>query len=446
MALDTNFNINPYNDDFDDLKKYLRILFKPGFAVQARELTQIQSLLQNQIGKFGNHVFKNGSVVTGGQFFLQNATYLKLNTSYSGVDVNINNFEGKTILSLDETKRAEVIKVYDENEGTGDPKTLMVKQIFGDSFVDGETIKTQEVSPAFAIISTSGVGTGQTFSVNEGVFYYDGFFITNTPQTVATSKYSSITASARIGFEIDEIIVDNNSDTSLLDPAQFSSNFQAPGANRYKIDLVLSTRDLDSVDDERFIELARVEDGVLTKENKYPIYSVLEDTLARRTYDESGNYVVKSFTLNIENNSANSAQTNVILSPGKAYVYGYEFETNSPTIVTIDKPRTTDDVENKRIPADYGNFIYTTNLFGSFPINSLQTVDLHCVDIPSINTSSTSTISNTKIGSARVKSIAYETAANASNSQTYQYRTYLFDVSVNSITGNVSGEIGRAHV
>ena len=439
MALNTNFNINPYDDDFDETKKFLKLLFKPGFAVQARELTQIQSLLQNQVEKFGNHIFKNGSVVTGGQFFIQDATYIKIENSYSGIDVDVTQFEGKTLLSNDETKRAEVIKVYDFNEGTGDPKTLMVKQLYGDNFVPGEIIKTSELSPFFATIQTSGVGTGQIFSVNEGVFYYDGFFISNSPQTVATSKYSSNTASARIGFEISESIINNNNDTSLLDPAQFSSNFQAPGADRYKIDLVLSTRSLDSIDDEQFIELARVENGSFTQKNEYPIYSVLEDTFARRTYDESGNYTVRPFTISLEDNSSNSAQTDIIVSPGKAYVFGYEFLTSSPTRITIDKPRTTNDVENRRISADYGNFIYTTNHFGTFPINNLSTVDLHCVNLSSINTTSTSTISNTKMGSARVKSIAYESTSNTSNAQTYQYRTYLFDVSVNSLTGNVSG-------
>jgi hypothetical protein len=170
MALNTNFNINPYNDDYDEVKKYLRLLFKPGTAVQARELTQIQSLLQNQVEKFGNHIFQNGSIVDGGQFFLQEATFLKLDASYLGVDIDVEEFAGKTILSVDETKRAEVIRVYDFEEGTGDPKTLLVKQLFGETFVSGEVIKTREDSPFFASISTSGVGTGQIFSVNEGVF------------------------------------------------------------------------------------------------------------------------------------------------------------------------------------------------------------------------------------------------------------------------------------
>jgi len=439
MALDTNFNVNPYNDDFEETKKYLRLLFKPGYAVQARELTQIQTLVQNQIERFGNHIFQNGSVVTGGQFFLQDATYLKLDTAFNGTDVNVNNFNNITILSSDNSKRAEVIRVYDLDLGTGDPKTLLVKQLYGSPFVAGETIKTSGESPAFANISLAGVGTGQIFSVNEGVFYYDGFFIRNDAQTVATSKYSNTAANARIGFEITESIVDNNSDTSLLDPAQNASNYQAPGSDRYKIELILSTRSLDSVDDTQFIELVRVESGLAVKENRYPLYSVLEDTLARRTYDESGNYTVRPFNISLATNSSNTAQTEITLSPGKAYVYGYEFETNGPSRIITDKPRTTLEVANKRVSADYGNFIFVTNQRGTIPINSLQTVDLHSVSLASINTTSTATISNTKIGTARVKSFVYDSAANTSNGYTYTYKTFLFDTDVGSITGNVNG-------
>jgi len=439
MAIDTNFNVNPYYDDFEENKKYLRLLFKPGYAVQARELTQIQTLVQNQIERFGNHVFQNGSVVTGGQFFIQDATYLKLDSQYNSSDVDVNTFDNLTILSLDESKRAEVIKVYDTDLGTGDPKTLLVKQIYGENFVDGETIKTSEVSPAFANIATSGVGTGQVFSVNEGVFYYDGFFIQNDAQTVATSKYSANTANARIGFEIVESIVTNNSDTTLLDPAQNASNYQAPGSDRFKINLTLSTRSLESTDDTQFIELAQTQNGVFIKENKYPLYSVLEETLARRTYDESGNYTVRPFNILLNDNSANTAKLDISLSPGKAYLYGYEFETSGPTILTIDKPRTVSNVSNKRISSDYGNFLYVTNQTGSFPINSLATVDLHCVPVSSINTVSTGTISNTKIGTARIKSFVYDSASNSSNSSTYTYKCFLFDVNVGSISGNVNG-------
>ena len=440
MSINTNFNANPYYDDYDEDKKFLRLLFKPGYAVQARELTQLQTIVQKQVERFGNHVFQNGSVVTGGQTFLQDVTYLKLNSTYNTYSVNVDDFTGATIVDniTNPTKRAEVIKVYDADSGTGDPKTLLVKQLYGDAFTDGETIITYADAPSYANISTSGVGTGQVYSVADGVFYYDGYFIKNTAQTIATSKYDNTSANVKIGFEITESVVKSTSDTSLLDPALEASNYQAPGSDRFKIDLVLSTRDLTSTDTTQFIELSRVENGALIRNSKFPIYSVLEETLARRTYDESGNYTVKPYQISLQTNTSNTANMDVILSPGKAYVYGYEHETISPTTLTIEKPRTTVGVQNKRLTADYGNFVYTTNHYGSLPINSLITVDLHCVSNANINLTSTSTITNTKIGTARVKSVSFDSASNTSNSSTYSYKTFLFDVSVGSLSGTVN--------
>ena len=347
MSLNTNFNVNPYYDDYDEDKKFLRILFKPGFAVQARELTQSQTILQKQIERFGQHIFKNGSVVSGGQLFIHDTTYLNVSTDYAGTAVNINNFNGKTITNVAGTKTGQVVVVYDVNSGTGDPKTIYVKQISGTPFVAGDTITTVEDAPVFANVATGGVGTGQTFSVTDGVYFYDGFFLKNSEQTIAISKYNT-SSNVRVGFEITESITEYTQDTSLLDPAQDASNFQAPGADRFKIDLILSSRALDSTDDTQFIELARVESGTLSYALIYPQYAVLEDTLARRTYDESGNYTVRPFKLALETSSANTAKANVILSPGKAYVYGYEYETISPTTITFDKPRTTDSILDKR--------------------------------------------------------------------------------------------------
>ena len=74
MAHSANFNINvnqsPYFDDYDETKDFHQILYKAGFPVQARELTQEQTILRNQIKRFGNHVFQDGSKVTGGDVTL----------------------------------------------------------------------------------------------------------------------------------------------------------------------------------------------------------------------------------------------------------------------------------------------------------------------------------------------------------------------------------------
>jgi hypothetical protein len=413
MPISTNFNVNPYYDDFSDDKKFLRLLYKPGYAVQARELTQMQTLLQKQIERFGNHIFKNGSVVTGGQVFLQDVTYMNLDSQYVTTDIIAADFVDKIILSADDSKRGQVVKVYDATANT--PHTLLVKQIYGNTFISGDSIKTVEGGgDAFANranVSASGVGTGQIFSVNEGVYYYEGFFVKVDAQTIATSVYNNTTANARIGFEVTEDIIESVDDTSLLDPAQGASNFQAPGSDRFKINLTLTTRTLDSIDLTKFIELAQVKDGVLQKVVRTPLYAELEETLARRTFDESGDYVVNPFLLTLESNSSNTANLNVTLSPGKAYVKGYEYQTISPTTIVIPKPRDTIPVSLKRISADYGSFIYTTNHYGLIPVDTLGTMDIHCVRNNSIMTANTAIYNNTKIGTARVKSIAFDATA-----------------------------------
>ena len=67
MPSPTDFNLSPYYDDFNESKKFHRILFRPSFAVQARELTQSQSILQNQVEKVSDHLFKQGAMVIPGQ-------------------------------------------------------------------------------------------------------------------------------------------------------------------------------------------------------------------------------------------------------------------------------------------------------------------------------------------------------------------------------------------
>ena len=75
-----NINASPYFDDFSDAKNFIQVLFKPGYPVQARELTQLQSILQNQISKMSDHVFKDGAVVYGGKVNVTNYGYLRVKT------------------------------------------------------------------------------------------------------------------------------------------------------------------------------------------------------------------------------------------------------------------------------------------------------------------------------------------------------------------------------
>ena len=80
MSLETNFNINPYWDDFNEDKDFYKILFKPGVALQTRELNQLQTILQKQVERFGDHVFKSGTIVSGVNFVYNPLfSYVKIN-------------------------------------------------------------------------------------------------------------------------------------------------------------------------------------------------------------------------------------------------------------------------------------------------------------------------------------------------------------------------------
>jgi hypothetical protein len=105
----------------------------------------------------------------------------------------------------------------------------------------------------------------------------------------------------------------------LLDNAQNSFNFAAPGAHRYYIDLILDKKAIDSVDDVDFVELLRVEEGQIKRHVTKTEYSELEKTLARRTFDESGNYTVRPFNIDVREHRNNNRGAWV---ENKAYLIG----------------------------------------------------------------------------------------------------------------------------
>ena len=75
------FPDQPYWDTFDETKNYHRVLFRPGYAVQARELTQMQTALQAQIDRHGQYAFKDGSRVVNGEV-VRKAMYTDSNLCY----------------------------------------------------------------------------------------------------------------------------------------------------------------------------------------------------------------------------------------------------------------------------------------------------------------------------------------------------------------------------
>ena len=299
------FNYDPYYDDFNEDKNFMRILFKPGYAVQGRELTQLQTVIANQIERFGNHIFKNGSPIVGGKISLDDkANYITLESQYNSEDIVASDFLDKTIVSYGGTKsvRAKVIAV----DTTTTNPILVIKYLSGDVFSETDELKIFGENTFGKLISSSAVGRSYIASIQEGVYYFKGQFVKVTPQFLVLSLfyrkgYNSTTIneqpSYKVGIEFTEEEIDETDDSSLLDPAQGAFNYQAPGAARYKLTTSLAKRTIDSPDESSFFEVIRLVDGVKTKEIDYPIYSEIEKTLARRTYDESGNYTVDPFVI-----------------------------------------------------------------------------------------------------------------------------------------------------
>jgi hypothetical protein len=299
-----NFNTEPYYDDFDETKKFYRILYRPAFAVQARELTQMQTILQNQISRFGDHVFKEGAMVIPGQAAIDTQIgYVKLEAAYASInaDTIVEEFVGLTIENATGLQ-AEVIH-YAKSSGA-DPATLFVRyknsgtSTTEKTFAAGDVISDVDTTYTVQALASSPSGLGSIATITLGVYYIKGHFVLVEPQTIILDKYTN-TPSYRVGLLCEESIVTAEEDESLYDNAQNSFNYAAPGAHRYSITATLTKLTENSTADTDFIELIRTGDGQIKKETRRTEYSVLEETFARRTYDESGDYTTKNFEIDV---------------------------------------------------------------------------------------------------------------------------------------------------
>lgn len=431
MAI-TKFSDAPYYDDFDASKNYLRMLFRPGHAVQARELTQLQTVLQNQVGSFADHVFADGAKVTGADSAFNNS-YLYLKVTGPTIDNNYDQFVGKIITGQTTGLQAEVLEAI-PSEGS-DPVTFFIS--YKNSGTDNQTkvfaydevIETNDVTPLTATIMSAADearGQGSSYTVNDSIYYVNGSFVACNKQTVIVDKYGT-DAFARIVLKINENIITSADDGTLVDNATGSPNYSAPGANRYQIDLelVVEPYDIESRTIDKYIPLATIENGVIVQETKNTKYSEILDILAKRTYEESGNYTVNPFPLQIKDHPTDSDKLIINLEPSIAYIQGYRVETTASTKIEMDRSRNaTTDVQtfvNTSSYVSYGNYVTVQNVLGLPRLNDFGLVNLIKKGTPDV-----------VIGTARIRSIEKAT--------TTTFRVYLFDIQVTE-TGYFKSDI-----
>ena len=416
MPINTDLNKSPYFDDFDVENQYYRVLFKPGFAVQARELVQLQSMLQNQVEQFGDNIFKEGSIVKGCNFTnLDDLQYVKINDGPAGAaQINPLAYIPKVVTENLGGIEVELDYVYELSNSLGlraqivqasqgfvaDPinkKTFFVQYLNsipgqtqynkGDSltitlrkFKRGTTqqaLNSEDVTPTgLSVISIpSDDAVGRSFGIQSapGVIFQKGHFIFADAQTLVVAKYSQSPDGVSVGYKINESTVNALQDNSLYDNANGSANENAPGADRLKLTPELIVLDTDDARaDGEFFALVRYQNGNAVTIRDVSQYNVLGEELARRTYEESGNYILKDFPLSTDDRvpaGGSQSEVNVLVGTGTAYVKGYRVENSGERSFVIDQISSTEVAENQAVTFDYGNYINIISINGRLDID-----------------------------------------------------------------------------
>lgn len=535
MPQRTDLNISPFYDDFDPTKQYYRWLFRPGVPVQARELTQLQSALQNQIEEFGMNVLEQGTVVRGVTFtYLKTYPFVKIkDLDVDGAPVNVSAYANCFLTEVTSNLTAKVFN-YSEGLESQSPNlnTLYVRYInagntgstvfannsildvFSEDYgvqsldiVSGGTGyhnsdilsftssvgsgaagtlqtnstggiisvqltaagNTYTTTPTVTIAnSTSGTangsgasvtantrlakitvspntiavgantetyptGHGYGFKVSDGVIFQQGFFLYVNPQEIIVDPYKTTPSNLIVGFNVTESIVNNSVDTSLNDNASGTRNEGAPGAYRLKLEPELVLKSVANVDASNgFFTLVEFQEGVPVRQRQDTQYATLGKELARRTFEESGDYVVKPFRVVTDQYAGNTTHFMAYVSSGIGYINGFRVEQFGRVPLAI---RMGNDIRAKNdqtISPSYGSYVIVDNYVGSFPFNTAASVSLRDTAAAQIsgNDYSAGSAPGNEIGTAKIRNVVWHSGLPGAAAA--QYRLYLFDITMSA--------------
>lgn len=425
MAIKTNLNIAPYFDDYDISKKYYRVLFKPGRAVQARELTQLQTTLQNQIEQFGENIYKEGSIIKGCTFTeIRNLKYIKVVDNLRPEDfiestvvlddgsIEENYFEIEDSLGLKalivqgvsgfqsrapdlntffvvylNTITTTINNVVEEKKTYEDEDTLSIRKY---------TLLTDEFGVTAAapidkgIVATTSVAAisdpiGDSFGLNasEGVIFQRGHFLFVDDQTIVVKKYLSDETVPfelepnliSVGYAVDESIVNSQQDISILDNANGSPNENAPGADRLLMVPRLTARlTEDAEKDSEFFILRRYENGDAIETRDVSQFNSIGREFAKRTHETNGDFSKKKFKFEIA--KRDDGDVFIEMSEGVMYAKGYRISNDTKRFFRVPNVTTTQAINGQPVNFNYGGFVRITNIIGNLPLRTFQNVSL----------------------------------------------------------------------
>lgn len=473
-------NKSPYFSDFNQKKNHKQVLFVAGRPVQARELNNIQSATLNQMKHFAGHIFKDGSRVKGASVSSLKREYVRLaSVTNQGTQIDFASIHtGYKMKGLASNIEARILAKLDATNT--DPHTLIVdytkvaKDAESFRFIPGEEI---QITNADGVFVTSVLvkcptcpgfidlqdnippcGNGSSFiTVDEGIFYYDGYFIHTERAEIVYSKYGE-PATCKIGFDVIERIITPEEDGSLYDNALGYPNETAPGAHRLTVNLRLVKRTSAPADGSKFIELASIEDGYIQLIKSDFEYSNIMDTMARRTFEESGNYTVFPWSVKYREHKKAYAedpnglkldgdvnQLNVLLSTGVGYVKGYRIETIDESFINVPKARTTNKIYDGSIYVREGAYVdlvpdESMSVWPNNPSTS-ATVDLSTIQLYDGEPNSR-TPTGKVVGHIKVSDAVYLGETNGQKVWRYTIIDYTID-DVNAKVKCVSSETNR---
>ena len=343
-------------DLFNKSKNYAKILFKARTPVQAGELNEMQSIMSAQVSRFGDHIYKPSSRISNArasivnQFLLTFDANALVNTFLEGTVLTGNTSGQKARFSFNENDTT-LIFTY---EGTNLTDAI--------GFQPGEDISAYKTDGSLiTTLSTSNqvdfAKKVEVFYIDEGVFYFDGYFLESPASSyvIHTPIHDGV-----IGFKIDVVEITPNEDPTLLDNNFLGASYQQEGADRlaYSFTLFVGSR-ADQAAFPKFISIVDIKDGLYNFTKSSTDYSKIGDMLATRTYEESGNYTVRGFKLELLEHKAASAddalgfeldglESNYVaeVGPGIAYTKGYRYESSVNTNIIAEKARNTEKRSN----------------------------------------------------------------------------------------------------
>ena len=397
MAITTDNNV--YHDDFVtsnvEAKNYLRILFKAGYSVQVRELNQMQSILQSQIDKFGQSVWKDGAAAIGGSCtYDQTIQYIDANVTGTAVATailtaaTVTNSAGlsASILGVKSLGgSAYRLFLRYSNSATGG---VVAAYIIGNNFNTNNSLG----------VTVTATGYAAGLFLSKGVFFTKGSFVATNAQSIfftLDTKDASVNGKAYL--YVAETYVNYTTDSSLTDNANGTPNYNAPGADRYAVNLTLTFEAQGSaLNTSDKISLLTVVNSVPTVALR-DRYSDLDRQLAQRTYEESGNYTLNPFKTHIRelyDTGSNygryssseldkagysisagdlpasiadaQARYSLGVDPSVAYVYGYRVAPLDKTELNAPKARTVSALTPANTYANIGNYVIGSFETGSY--------------------------------------------------------------------------------